>query len=230
MTRLLIHVEGQTEETFVNEVLAPHLYHCGYTSVGARLLGNARQRRHRGGIKPWDIVRKDILTSLMGDRESLATTMVDYYALPGTGAGAWPGRGAATALPFEKRADAIQQGMLAEISAALEGEYGPSRFIPYVIMHEFEGLLFSDCNRFAEGISQPGLAASFQAIRNAFGTPEEINDSPVTAPSKRVMALLPGYEKVLFGTLAAMHVGLDAIRTECPNFSAWVTSLESRVA
>lgn len=44
MTRLLIHVEGQTEESFVNDILAPHLYGQGFTNVSARLLGNARQR------------------------------------------------------------------------------------------------------------------------------------------------------------------------------------------
>ena len=34
--RLLVHVEGVTEETFVNNVLGPHLMEAGYTSVGAR--------------------------------------------------------------------------------------------------------------------------------------------------------------------------------------------------
>ena len=44
MTRLLVHVEGQTEEQFVNELLAPHLYFFGFTKISARLVGNARQR------------------------------------------------------------------------------------------------------------------------------------------------------------------------------------------
>ena len=35
MTRLLIHVEGQTEETFVNEVLGPHLSEFTATSRSA---------------------------------------------------------------------------------------------------------------------------------------------------------------------------------------------------
>ena len=56
MTRLLVHVEGQTEETFVNEVLSEHLILRGYTSVSARLVGNARQRERRGGIKAWSAV------------------------------------------------------------------------------------------------------------------------------------------------------------------------------
>ena len=64
MTRILIHVEGQTEETFVNEVLGPHLYDHGYLSIGARLMGNARQRGRRGGVKPWRIVRRDVLEHL----------------------------------------------------------------------------------------------------------------------------------------------------------------------
>lgn len=166
----------------------------------------------------------------MDDRESFATTMVDYYALPGNGHGAWPGRAAATALPFEDRAAEIQQGMLADVRAAYDGDLDPGRFVPYVIMHEFEGLLFSDCARFAEGLNEPELAPAFQSIRDAFGTPEEINDSPHTAPSKRVLALLPGYQKPLLGTLAVLNIGLDAIRRECPNFSAWLTSLEKRVA
>ena len=72
----------------MNTVLAPHLYGVGYTSVSARLLGNARQRSRRGGIRPWRSVRIDIVNHLAADQASLATTMVDYYGLPDT----WPGR------------------------------------------------------------------------------------------------------------------------------------------
>ncbi len=92
MSRLLIHVEGQTEETFVNEILAPRLYKRGYEKVGARLVGNARQRDRRGGIRAWAAVRNDIIRHLKEDPGSLATTFIDYYGLPQTGARAWPGR------------------------------------------------------------------------------------------------------------------------------------------
>ena len=83
MARLFIHVEGQTEETFVNEVLRNHLVARGYHSVEARIVGNARLRKRRGGIRPWSSVQKDILRHLKEDPHSIATTMVDYYALPG---------------------------------------------------------------------------------------------------------------------------------------------------
>ena len=85
MTRLLVHVEGQTEETFVNEVLALHLYGRGLRSVSARLIGNARQRSGHGGTQAWSAVRREIVNHLREDQTCIATTMVDYYGMPQTG-------------------------------------------------------------------------------------------------------------------------------------------------
>jgi uncharacterized protein DUF4276 len=101
------------------------------------------------------------------------------------------------------------------------------QFVPFVLVHEFEGLLFSDCRAFADSIGRPDMAASFQEIRDAFDTPEHIDDSPVTAPSKRVERLVPTYQKPLFGNLAALEIGLDKIRAECPHLAAWLTRLET---
>lgn len=231
MPRLLIHVEGETEEAFVNEVLRRHLLACGYESVSARIVGNARQRDRRGGIRPWPGVKQDILRHLKHDAGCLATTMVDYYALPQTGDRAWPGRAAASNLPFESKSEAVESALAKEISSGM-GWSGPydNRFIPFVVMHEFEGLLFSDCTAFASAIGRPGLAVSFQEIRDEFGTPEEINDSPMSAPSKRVEELVRGYQKPLFGNVAALEIGLDAIRASCPHFDSWVTALEAQCA
>ena len=224
MSRLIVHVEGQTEESFVNRVLAPRLYDCGYTSVSARLLGNARQRSRRGGIRRWELVRDGILSHLKADEELSVTTMVDYYGLPTT----WPGRAAAPALPFPDRAGSVERGILDDVSGELGDGFDRRRFIPYVIMHEFEGLLFSDPEGFGRSIGKDDLSPGFQAIRNEFETPEQINDSPDTAPSKRVLGLFPGYQKPLLGTLAAQEIGLDAIRGECPQFSDWIGRLEER--
>ncbi len=229
MARLFIHVEGETEETFVNVVLAPHLYRLGYQKVSARLLGNSRNRDRRGGIRSWASVRADIINHLKEDRECLATTMVDYYALPREGHAAWPGRLEAASRPFPEKATQVQAALLADIAAELGDEFNPRRFVPYVMMHEFEGLLFSDCQRFADGIGRPELATKFQAIRDAFSSPEEINDSPITAPSKRVEALVAGYQKPLLGALAVLEIGLDKIVQECPHFRAWVEQLENWV-
>ena len=225
MSRILVHVEGQTEESFVNNVLAPYLYRVGYALVSPRLLGNARQRSRRGGIRPWDSVRKDILNHLTADQTALATTMVDYYGLPDT----WPGREEGGQKgTLQARAASVEQAVLDDISESLGGSFDPRRFVPYVVMHEFEGLLFSDPDRFARGIGRPNLSSEFQAIRDDFDSPEAINDSPETHPSERIMELYQGYQKPLMGVLAVEEIGLDAIREECPLFDRWIEELEQR--
>ena len=230
MTRLLIHVEGQTEETFVNEVLGPHLSGYGYFTVSARLMGNARQRSRRGGVKPWPTARKEIVRHLRGDPGCIASTMVDYYGLPQSGQRAWPGRAAASQLAFPSRASTIEELLLAEVCKCMGSSFNPDRFVPYVMMHEFEAMLFSDCEAFARGIGSPDLAPSLQAIRDEFCSPEEIDDSPVTAPSKRIAPLIPGYQKPTQGTLAIQEIGLDTIRAQCPHFREWLERLEGSPA
>jgi len=226
MTRLLVHVEGETEETFANEVIRPHLLNFGYSGVGARLLGNARQRDRRGGIRGWQSVHGDIINHLRADGRCLATTMVDYYGLPQFGSKAWPGREAAGLALYPAKASLVEDAMSADICSAMGPAFNPERFVPYVMMHEFEGLLFSDCGGFARGIGRPQLEDQFQGIRAQFGSPEEINDSPTTAPSKRVAEIVIGYEKPLLGVLAALEIGLEVIRAECPHFRRWLERLE----
>jgi hypothetical protein len=227
MARLLIHVEGETEETFVNDLLADHLYNYGYEIVSARIIGNARLREKRGGIRAWNTVKKDILNHLKEDSGCVATMMVDYYGLPQTGDRAWPGRAEAGNLAFVDKSACVESALLADVAQELGGEFEARRFLPFVVMHEFEGLLFSDCQAFAEAIARPQLSQPFRDIRQQFATPEEINDSPVTAPSKRLEGLVAGYEKPLFGTLAALRMGLDTIRNECPHFRDWLERLEA---
>jgi hypothetical protein len=229
MARLLIHVEGQTEESFVNEVLRDYLVNLGYQSVSARIVGNARLRQRRGGIRPWPSVRKDIINHLREDSGCIATTMVDFYALPQHGDGAWPGRATASGTGAGLKASHVESALAKDLSSEVGSIFNPRRFVPFVVMHEFEGLLFSDCAAFCKGIGRRDLELQFQQIRNDFYTPEDINDSPITCPSKRVKDLVPGYEKPLYGTLAALEVGLSRIRKQCPHFDSWLRQLESLV-
>lgn len=195
----------------------------GYLSVGVRVVGNPRQRQ-RGGIRSWQSVRRDIVNHLRGDRECIATMMVDYYGLPQT----WPGRDRARSLEgIEEKAHCIESAVQEEVVAEMGHRFDSNRFVPFLVMHEFEGLLFSDCASFSRGISRPDLQVSFQEVRDGFATPEEINDSAITAPSKRIKQLVPSYEKPLFGVLAALEIGLTPIRSECPHFDSWLRRLES---
>lgn len=223
MTRILIHVEGQTEETFVKEVLAPHLYGVGFHSVSARLLGAARVRKRRGGICSWDTVVDEVARHLAHDTEAFATTIVDYYAMPQD----WPGRTACAALPFGQRSQFLSQGLSGDFAKRYPALQ--ARFIPFVAMHEFEGLLFSDPAAMARSMGDRSLEAHFTSIRESFETPEHINDSYLTAPSKRLIAAMPGYQKVVHGNIAFLEVGLDRVRLECPIFDGWLTSIEQLV-
>lgn len=227
--RLLIHVEGQTEETFVHEVLAPFLVARGYERVSARLLGNARLRAKRGGIRSWAAVRSDIANHLREDVGAMATLMVDYYALPG-GADGWPGRDASVAVSVAQKAAIVEAAIHADLVGSMGIGFNALRFTPYVMMHEFEGLLFSDCSAFAEGIGHRALEPQLAAIRAQFDSPEHINDSPQTAPSKRLLGLLPEYQKPLHGPIAALSVGIERIRAECAGFNRWINSLTAAIA
>ena len=227
MTRLLISVEGATEERFVYRVLAPHLYALGYTAVAASPMGTAISREKRGGVKAWDDVLKDIVNKLRGDRGLIVSTMVDYYGMPRD----WPGRAAVPpsgATPSQI-ADPIEQGMLDAVVRDMGSDFDASRFVPYVMMHEFEAMLFSDCNGLAIGIGHPALARSLQAVRDGFDTPEAIDDSPDSAPSKRIERLFGDYDKPLIGIDVVEAIGIDTIRRECPHFAGWVARLEGRL-
>ncbi len=101
------------------------------------------------------------------------------------------------------------------------------KFIPYIQMHEFEGLLFSEPARLASGIHQSELTDELQEIKNLFQTPEHINDSVITAPSKRLLKLVSSYQKPLYGVLAALNVGLDIMRRECKLFDGWLRQIEN---
>jgi hypothetical protein len=224
MLRLLVHVEGKTEEAFVNNLLREHLIQHGYQRVGARIVGNSRLRDKRGGIRPWDAVRRDILDHLAEDPGAIATTLVDFYALPQS----WPGRTEASGKRgASNKAEHLESALMADLVRLSGNRFNPRRFVPFVVMHEFEGLLFSHPENFASAIKRVDLTGSFAEIRGRFETPEDINDSEHTAPSKQILSLYPQYQKPLQGTRAATAIGLAAIRAECPHFHDWLNRLEN---
>lgn len=155
--------------------------------------------------------------------------MVDYYGMLGTGPKAWPGREEASSLASSKRAVRVEESIAEDIGSSMGSSFDRRRFIPYVMLHEFEALLFSDCRKFALGIDRPDLAPKFQKIRDDFLTPEAIDDSPETAPSKRIEALVLRYKKPLFGNLAALEIGIPAMRDACPHFNDWLNQLADAV-
>ena len=102
------------------------------------------------------------------------------------------------------------------------------RIFAYVQRHEFEALLFSDVPAFARMLDIPRNAGSALAdVRARFASPEDINDSPATAPSRRILDAVPNYSKVADGSIIASEVGIETMRRECPRFGSWLTRLEA---
>ncbi|ABI57655.1 DUF4276 family protein [Alkalilimnicola ehrlichii MLHE-1] len=103
------------------------------------------------------------------------------------------------------------------------------RVIPYVQQYEFEALLFSDIQGFqwvVDGWST-GAERQLQSIVDNYSDPEQINDNPTTAPSKRLEAIFRGYyRKTEHGPIIAEEIGLAVIRSQCPGFDGWITKLE----
>ena len=151
--------------------------------------------------------------------------MVDYYGMPPN----WPGRDnvSESAVAVSKIAEEIEDALLQDVCNEMGANFNPNRFVPYVMMHEFEAMLFSDCQAFGNAIGRSDLIGDFQGIRDDFTSPEEIDDSPIAAPSKRIIKLFPGYNKPVGGTVGILGIGLDTIRSECPHFAGWLQRLES---
>jgi hypothetical protein len=217
--KVRVVVEGRTEQSFVNQVLAPILWPRA-VYVTPIILGVPG---HKGGRTSYVRIKKDILLHLRQDGTAYCSTMIDLYGL---GAG-FPGTPPPPNLPNMEKARHIEEAVAKDIVAAAPDLRSGTRFLPYLQLHEYEGLLFSDPASLANGLRQPGLAAQFQSIRTQFPTPEDINDDPNTAPSKRILRLHPAYRKPIDGTLAALAVGISAMRRECPHFNEWVERLES---
>ena len=178
---------------------------------------------HKGGNITIERIAMDARNRLLGDRSAYCTTFVDFYGIDSE----FPGKSeAAMKRTVGEKATCVQDAMRKHIQEEV-GEDAIQRFIPYVQMYEFEGLLFSEPEELAEGICRQDLAGALASIRAGFSTPEDINDSPTTAPSKRLIALMPGYEKVVYGSLAALEIGLETIRTECRLFAEWLAIMET---
>ncbi len=201
MTRLAIVVEGPTEREFVQRLLADYLLPKGVYAYPRSLDGD---------------IRVDRLASHMVNylrSFDCVSCLVDFYGFRGKG----------NSSPSE-----VENLILEEINRRTHTSWSATRVIPYVQRHEFEGLLFSQVDAFSETmLASSANLRQLHQIRSHFTTPEDINDNPQTAPSKRIQEIIPRYNKPAHGYLVAESIGLETLRAECPRFNEWLVQLES---
>ncbi len=217
MSKVLILVEGQAEETFVRDLLTPHLSKLGVYPV-AKLATTKRVKsgsNFKGGIVSYGKVKNDLLRLLSDTSAALVTTMIDFYGLP-------------TEFPGRKRMPTGSCYVrVTHLETEFKSDINHSMFLPYLVLHEFESMMFVSPDEIAKMFPNMNVSGELIAIRSAFKSPEEINDNPNTAPSKRLEKLLPGYRKPLHGPLVMGEISLDRIRNECPHFNQWLEKLEA---
>ena len=213
MKRLNIVVEGQTEQSFVNEVLAPYLRSKGVAIVTPILIHTSKTGR--GGLVNYLHLHNTVKGLLKNpyDGNVVVSSFLDFFRIPNN-------------MPDYN--DAMRSGTNLQKVEALQQAIGNSiadrRFLPYIQLHEFEALLFSNNNGF-EYLWEEKLSLKTKDIVEAFENHEDINSAPETAPSKRLLAINKNYDKVLEGNLIALEVGINEMLAKCPRFAEWVNCL-----
>ncbi len=212
MKNIYIFCEGQTEESFVNNVLYPYFINNNifvypivfYTKQKGNL-------KYRGGVSTYGKIKKELIEIAKKDSGEFVTTMFDYYGMPED----TPGINDPYTDIYE-HVNVVENKINDDI--ALEN----CQF--HFMLHECESILFSDPDAFGL-IADDKVVSCIKEIRESFQNPELINDSIETAPSKRIKAIIPNYAKVLNGVILSKEIGIDRMKEECPHFREWIDCL-----
>ena len=221
MPRVYVVVEGQTERAVIQQVFAPSLADRGIL-LSPRIVGKPGKK---GGDCRFERVLPEICNLILQENDTFVTTFFDYYALPND----WPGRIKSRELNlYLQKAETIESGLKNAVLDQFE-KLNPNRFIPYIQMYELEALLFADSKIMGDILNVDGKL--FQNILEEHGgLCETINDSKTTAPSKRIMSIVPSYKKGssvnAHGWRILKQIGIQKIREQCLHFNDWIQKLE----
>ncbi len=216
LKKILILSEGPTEETFVRDVLYPHLINMGVIAIPV-IAATKRVKAgpdFKGGITSYGRFRKEIKRLLADTSAICVTTMIDYYGLPVD----FPGREALSGKSSFERVHSIE--------GALAQDIAHRKFLPYLSLHEFEALLFASPEKIASVAPENEVEKELLSIKRSFASPEEINDDPRTHPAARISNLISAFRKLPHSPIIAGRIGIKQIRKECKHFDAWLSKLE----
>lgn len=217
MKRLFIIVEGHTEEEFVNNTLLN--YFISKNIYDVRPIKIQTSKGHKGGFVNYTHLKNDINNLLKSQSDILVTTLVDYFKIPAN-------------VPnyFESMKLTSSQLKVEQLEKAIKDEISDERFIPYIQLHEFEALLFASNKGFKSiWSSKSKVIKNIDEIINSYPNPEEINDNPETAPSKRLINIINDYDKIFHGNYIAQEIGIETIIAKCPRFRNWIESLVAKL-
>ena len=217
MVRIKLFLEGQTEEDFVKQVLNPIFSPQGIYFFPILAGISAKQR---GGIVSYDKTKRELVRLCKQDKKAKVSTLIDYYGLPNE----FPG---IDDLKGKTIGNENLHKTIEELERKLEADIDQPNFIANYMIHEFEALLFCQPEKFSDCFGDDGNLELLLKAKNEFPTPEHINNSRITAPSKRILSVIPNYKKRLHGPRIAKAIGLDTMRQQCLHFHQWLEKIEA---
>lgn len=152
------------------------------------------------------------------------TTLINFYRIGKD----WRGiHEIDAAMSSDEKARTLEQIALDDAQEMLNAVDVRNRLFINVLMHEFEGLLFSDPEAIVR-VTRAGKAITeLKHIAQSFPCPEDIDNGRNTAPSKRLVSCKANYGKIVHGVRIAGEIGLSSIRGKCPHFDFWMMRLEN---
>lgn len=216
MKRLIIIVEGDTEAEFVKNMLVPYL-----NTFGINYVSTYKIKHSRGGLTKYGHLKKDILNCIY-QKDTIITTLIDYYALP-TDFPEYQEISSKNLSNFQK-VEMFEKAILEDINLSQNIQF--INLIPYIQLHEFEALIFSNIKVFENYFTDKECNfKELTRIMNEFNNPEDINNSKNTAPSKRLINNISSYNKVLNGNIILLDIGINTILQKCKRINSWVEKI-----
>jgi hypothetical protein len=221
MKRLNILVEGTTEERFVNQIIYPHLINFNIITFVQKWFTN-RSLGAKGGGRNYDLIQNHLTRWIKqegNDLEVNFSVMVDLYSFP---------KGGDTIYDNEVSVTVGGIGKALKLEEKMKTRVSFHRFIPYVQLHEFEALILAKPQSLIEFYTDKQTEIN-QLVEEIQGlNPEDINETPEGAPSKRIIKYLDAYkkQKSTAGPFTANSIGLPTLRERCEHFNQWVNKLE----
>lgn len=217
MKRIIIICEGHTEKVFCEQTLYPYFQKKNIYTESPLI------KKSNGGIIKWDALKKQIENHLKQDASAYVSLLIDYYGI--SAKYEFPGWKEAESIPDKnERLHFLESQMQQHVDEKLN-----YRFIPYMQLHEFEGLLFNEIKIFYDLYSTEEIIGKDELINTfqSFPNPEMINNSKETAPSKRLERIISGYNKILDGNILTEAIGLERIKAKSPRFCNWINQIAS---
>lgn len=212
--KVLVLVEGQSEERFVKDILFDHLAQRN-VYLAPKILTTRVVRagpNNKGGLNSFSQFERDLRLLLRDSSATLVTSIIDLYRLPSD----FPGYG-------DAQKESNYSRRVAVLREALIRHFSSPAFEPYLSVHEYEALTLVAAEPFFRIVPPPHEKGALIKLCQIADL-EAINN--IDSPATRIRQLAPSYSKLLHGSALIGTHGLAAVRARCQHFHAWLSKLE----